>query len=110
MTGSGSVLPSAAGLVVSIGAQGWCFTLRRADLRSADIFFKYHGKEIAAADVSRFLPNWRSLNWIQVPRSLLSPNELSAVDGEYAISLSGDSTGDMERNELVGAFLRFMIG
>lgn len=110
MTGSGSVLPSAAGLVVTFGAQGWSFTLRRADLRSADIFFKYHGKEVAAADVSRFLPNWRSLNWTQVPGSLLSRNELSAVDGEYAISLSADSMGDMEPDELVTAFLRFVAG
>lgn len=49
------------------GNQWWGFTLRRADLRSADVFVEYHGKEIGAADVSRFLPNWRSLKWSQFP-------------------------------------------
>jgi len=108
MTGSGSVLPGGAGLVVSVDGQAWGFTLRRADLRSTEVFMKYHGKKIAAADVSGFLPNWRSLNWTQVPSGLLSRSELSAVDGEYAISISADSTGGMQRNDLVTAFLRFM--
>ncbi len=108
MTGAGSVLPGAAGLVVTVDGEAWRFTLRRADLRPAEIFFEYHGKEIRAADVARFLRNWRSLAWTQVPSGLLSRMELSAVDGEYQISLSADAPHEVKRDELIAAFLLYM--
>ncbi|HSC77307.1 MAG TPA: hypothetical protein VLB32_01990 [Candidatus Acidoferrales bacterium] len=108
MTASAFVLPAAAGLVANVRGQEWGFTVRRADLRPAEIFSSYHGKEVDAEDVARFLPGWRTLKWTEVPLSLLSRHELSAVDREYQISLSSNSARTIGRDELIALFLRFM--
>jgi hypothetical protein len=108
MRGWGTVLSGSGGLAVTVPGERWGFTLRRADFRPDDVFLGYHGREIAAPEVARFLPNWQSLRWVHVPAGLLTPREVTATDREYMIYVSAAADSGMTHEAIIGAFLGFM--
>ena len=63
MKAKGFATLMAGSLVLSIADQDWHLSIRRTDGKSYGPFFEFHGKEVSAKDMTKFLPNWQSLQW-----------------------------------------------
>ncbi|MDA8109675.1 MAG: hypothetical protein M0015_13755 [Betaproteobacteria bacterium] len=108
MFGVGTASSDLSGLRVKVMSEGWSFLLRRIDLRSDPGFSRYHGKNVQAGEIIRFLPNWRSLQWTRVPDNLLSCSESCAQNREYMVNVQAGSPSAMRHEDVIAVFLRFM--
>lgn len=108
LKGWGVVMAGNGGLVVTMPRDDWGFLVRRTDLRPDEVFLAYHGREVLAREVARFLPNWAILRWVRVPDGLLTRSESTAIDGEFQVTVSAEPLSSKHHEAVIEAFLRFM--
>ena len=94
------------GLRMAIGA-GCSLLLRRRDMRPEPRFGQFFGQPMQAEALARFLPNWKTLDWKEPPRNLLSRPEWVAFDGRFQVNLE---TQRDSHDQAIGLFARYMQG
>jgi hypothetical protein len=108
LKGWGVVMAGNGGLAVTIPRDDWGFLLRRTDLKPDEVFLVYHGREIPAREVARFLPNWATLRWVRVPDGLLTKSESTAIDGEFQVTVRAEPLSGKHHEAVIDAFIGFM--
>ena len=86
----------------------WHITIRRADGRSDARFMAYNGKPVTAEDVSKFIPDWRTLAWRAIEDSMFSRSKLHAESSDYQIDISGTRDSSLSHEAVIRAFEEFM--
>ena len=108
MKAEGFATVMAGSLACSVADADWHFSIRRVDGKTHGPFFNSHGKEISASDISEYLPNWRTIKWIEIKDSLLSKSESYAEDEEFKVNVQSVQDGSKSPQEVIDAFLDFM--
>lgn len=99
---------SASGMALKVQHGIWRFSISRVDGKRHNAFYPYHGEKISPHDVSRFVPNWRTLAWIAVPNHALAAGESHASDKEFEVTVSTNPASSMSHRDVVDGFLGFM--
>jgi hypothetical protein len=86
----------------------WHITIRRADGGNDGRFLAYNGKPVTAEDVSKFIPDWRTLAWRGVEDSMFSHSKSHAEASDYQIDISGTRDSSLSHEAVIGAFEEFM--
>ena len=95
-------------LACSIKGEDWNFSIRRVDGTNHGPFYEFHNKEVSANDVAVFLPNWASLDWIEIKDSMLGKSESYAKDVEFKVNVQSSERSTKNHKEVVEAFMAFM--
>ena len=98
------------GTSLEVGAitVGWRLSIRRADRKSDPRFFRLNTKDVTAADVAEFVPNWRRLTWETVAESNFSHSTSRARDENYEVTISRSRSSELAHVEVRRAFVAFM--
>jgi len=86
----------------------WHFFLRRLDKEVHVPFSEFHKKAIKPADIAKFLPNWRALDWRKIKDSMAGKSESYAKDKEFEINVYSTPNGTKKHQAVIEAFLAFM--
>jgi hypothetical protein len=106
--GIGTAMAGFAGLNVRFEGQQWNILLRRADFSSDDSFGTLHNAPVGPREVARYLPNWETLDWVQIPDNLLTCAQSWARDMPYQVNIQTAVGGTLSHAEVRAAFLKFM--
>ena len=108
MKAKGFVTLMAGSLQCSIADADWHFSIHRIDGKTHGPFFDFHRKEVSAADVAKFIPNYESLPWTEIKDSGLGKSESYAKDYEFKVNVQATEGSSKNHEEVVEAFLTFM--
>ncbi len=95
-------------LLCTIPETDWHFFIRRLDGEIHVPFSKFHKKQISPADVTQYIPNWKTLRWTRIKDSILGKHESYAKDVEFEINVYSTEKSPKKHQEVVEAFLEFM--
>ncbi len=98
----------AGSLACSVVDADWHFSIRRVDGKTHGPFFEFHGKEVSASDIAKYLPNLSNLQWTEIKDSMLGTSESYAKDVEFKVNVQSTSEGTKSHKDVVEAFLNFM--
>jgi len=108
MKAKGFATLMASSLDCCVANADWHFLVRRVDGKSHGEFFNFHEKVVSEIDVAKYIPNWKSLHWINIKDSELSKSESYAKDVEFMVNVSSSVNGKKTHAEVIDAFLSFM--
>lgn len=108
MKAEGFVTVMAGSLVCNLPGADWRFSIRRVDGSGYGHFFDFHQKEVLAIDIAAYLPNWESLQWMEIKDSVLGKSESYVKDVEFKVNVQSIENGTKNHKEVVEAFLTFM--
>jgi hypothetical protein len=97
-------------LLCAVPNADWHFFIRRLDGENDVAFSTFHRKEFGAADVAKFIPNWKTLHWTKIKDSQLGHSESYIKDAEFEINVYAPMNSTKKHPEVVEAFLAFMHG
>ena len=83
-------------------------SIRRADGRSDPLFVAFNRKDVTAADVARFIPEWQTLTWRRIADSMFSRSKSRADGTAYEITVSSAGEPSSSHEAILGDFDRFM--
>ena len=110
MKAKGFATVMAGSLACSIADADWHFSIRRVDGKTHGAFFDFQGKDVSAADVAKFIPNFKTLQWTEIKDSfILSKSESYAKDVEFMVNVQSTENGSKNHKDVVEAFLAFML-
>lgn len=108
MKAEGFATVMAGSLACSVTDADWHFSIRRVDWKTHGPFFNFHGKEVSASDVAKFIPNFKSLQWTEIKDSILGKSESYTKDQEFKVNVQSTEGGSKNHKQVVEAFLQFM--
>lgn len=108
MNAKGFATVMAGSLACSITDADWHFSIRRVDGKTHGPFFNFHGKEVSADDVAKYLPNWNNLQWTEIKDSMMGKSESYGKDVEFKVNVQSTEGGSKTHREVVEAFLAYM--
>lgn len=108
MNAEGFATVMAGSLALSIAEADWHFSIRRIDGKIYGPFFDFHGKKVSVKDIAKFLPNWETLHWTEIPDGLLSKSESYAEDVDFKVYVQATQDSKKSHKEVVDAFIKFM--
>ena len=106
--GIGTAMAGFSGLEVRIEGQAWTILLRRADFSADESFKTRHGATLGARELAHYLPNWKRLNWAEIPDNYVTRSQSWARDMPYQVNVQGAFGGSLTHAQVRAAFLAFM--
>jgi len=97
------------GACLSISSErDWHIKIRRTDHQPDKRFAHYHGKPVDGRDLKQFIPNWEALDW-QPGSSISDTQQMSAIDGEFAVALVMNKDCELSNGQIVKEFNEFIM-
>jgi hypothetical protein len=86
----------------------WSLSIQGVDGKNDSSFMEHHGKPVTAADVAKFLPNWKDFVWQRIPDSMFSKSVSRAEDSIYEMHISATRDSSLSHDDVITAFEAFM--
>jgi len=91
---------------IEVNDQPWYISIKSNAGERFDPFFEYDQKEVKAADIETFIPNWSRLSW-QAPTSSVGYCKTFGADVDFILELHC-SDRNLHQEEVINSFLTFM--
>lgn len=110
MTVKSSAVVVGNSLLCNVSNEDWHFFIRHLNGENQVAFSVFHRKKVGTKEVEKFIPHWKTLQWIRIKNSQLGQSESYAKDTEFEVNVYASVSSTKKHSEVVKAFLEFMQG